>query len=290
MDVEHVLSAQNELGEGPLWLAQERALYWVDILKSTVHSYVPSTGKYDIYNLGLPVGCLGARAGGGFVVAMCKGFVFWDPRESRLHYIADPESDKPWTRFNDGAVDRGGRFWAGSTCSFHSLCSGPAGTLYRVDGDGSVHAMESGLGVANGIGWSPDNRLMYLTDSRRHVIYAYDFDLHTGAISNRRTFVESGDEPGVPDGLTVDSEGFVWSCRWGGWKIARYDPQGRLEREERLPVECPTSCAFGGDDLDELYITSAHIAAANRQEQPLAGDIFRLRPGVRGLPEPMFAG
>ena len=164
--------------------------------------------------------------------------------------------------------------------------------LYRLDADLSVHVMETGIGTSNGIGWSPDRRTMYYTDSPRQVIYAYDFDAESGGLSHRRAFMDSTGEWGFPDGLAVDSEGFVWSARWEGWKITRYDPQGQVEREIRLPVERVTSCAFGGPNLDELYITTAWTSLddTGRAQQPLAGDLFRLRVGIKGQPASRFAG
>ena len=183
-------------------------------------------------------------------------------------------------------MDRRGRFWAGT------LAPGATSSLYRLDPDLTVHTMETGITASNGIGWSPDNRTMYFTDTRRKTIYAYDFDAATGSIGNRRPLIFTPEEDGVPDGLTVDSEGFIWSARWGGWKVSRYDPSGKLEREVRLPVQYPTSCAFGGDRLDELYVTSARTRVSEEQihDQPFAGDLLRLRTGIRGLPEPKFAG
>ena len=197
-------------------------------------------------------------------------------------FIADPEAGKANARFNDGVIDRQGRFWAGT------IAPGATSALYRLDPDLSVHTLETGVGVSNGIGWSLDDRTMYYTDSPRRVIYAYDFDAATGAIANRRPFVLLGDdEPGAPDGLAVDSQGFVWSARWDGWKVCRYDPAGKLEREIKMPVQRPTSCAFGGQHLDELYITSAWTGLSDEQRraQPFAGDVFRLharRPGLAG--------
>jgi sugar lactone lactonase YvrE len=285
-EVERVLRIGNRLGEGPLWSVDEGALYWVDIEGNRLYRFRPADGTLESFDTGLPVGGLGLRASGGLVVATKNGFAFWDPHTLSLTFIADPEADKPEARFNDGAVDRRGRFWAGT------LAPGATSSLYRLDPDLTVHTMETGITASNGIGWSPDNRTMYFTDTRRKTIYAYDFDVATGHISNRRSFVFTPDEEGVPDGLAVDSEGFIWSARWGGWKVSCYDPSGKLEREVRLPVQYPTSCAFGGDRLDELYVTSARTRVSEEQirEQPFAGDLFRLGMGIRGLPEPKFAG
>jgi sugar lactone lactonase YvrE len=290
-DLEHVLAVQNKLGEGPLWNAEEQTLYWVDIESNCFYHYYPQTGKYERFDVGVMIGVLASRAAGGLVMATKYGFAFWEA-QSGLRFIADPEAHKPNNRFNDGAVDCVGRFWAGTMCYPEEACQELEGSLYRLDPDLSLHTMETCVGVSNGIGWSPDNRLMYFTDSPLRMIYVYDFDAASSAIENRRPFIHTPDEKGAPDGLAVDSEGFIWSARWGGGKITRYDPDGRVDREIRLPVQYPTSCAFGGPLLDELYITSAWTALSEekRIQQPLAGDLFRLRVGVKGVKEPKFAG
>jgi len=267
-------------------------LYWVDIENNSFFRYFPTTSKYESFDVGVPIGVLALRAAGGLVMATKNGFAFWDPKTQALQFLANPEADKPHTRFNDGAVDSQGRFWAGTMCGLSEICSAPEGSLYRLDPDGSVSIMETGIFIANGIDWSPDTKIMYFTDSTRHVIYAYDFDPATGAIENRRPFISTPDEIGVPDGLTVDSEGCIWSARWGGWKITRYDPTGKVEREIQLPVQCPTSCAFGGANLDELYITSAwnELTVEQKKNQPYAGDLFRVKTDTKGLVSPKFAG
>lgn len=218
-------------------------------------------------------------------MATLRGFAFWNPHIHALDLIADPEAGKPDARFNDGKVDGGGRFWAGTQAP------GTTSSLFRLDPDLAVHVMDTGIGIANGIGWAPDRRTMYFGDSRRRTIYAYDFDPSTGGIENRRSWLTlRDDEPGVPDGLAVDSDGFVWSARWDGAKVCRYDPAGKLEREIPMPVQRPTSCAFGGDDLKTLYITSAWSRQSQQCNRPgpLEGDVFCLQVDVKGLPEPVF--
>ena len=285
-ELEHVLSARNQLGEGPLWHPDEQALYWVDIDAHCFYRLHSATSQLERFDAGLPVGCLGLRRAGGLVMATQQGFAFWHQASQTLEFIADPEADRPESRFNDGAVDPQGRFWAG-TLGPEAACA-----LYRLDADLSVHTMQTGITISNGIGWSPDQRTMYYTDSRPKAIFAYDFDPATGGIENRRHFVHTPDEPGVPDGLTVDSDGFIWSARWDGWKITRYDPDGNVEREFPLPVQRPTSCAFGGPALDELYITSARVGLDELalREQPWAGDLFCLKVDVKGMPASQFSG
>lgn len=289
-EVEHILAIQNKLGEGPVWSSEEQALYWVDIENNRFSRLVVAKGTYEVFDVGVRVGVLALRSSGGLVMATKDGFAFWEPHTQALRFIVDPEAEKPYTRFNDGAVDCQGRFWAGTMCEIPDRCKGPEGSLYRLDPDLSVHLMETGLTISNGIGWSPDNTIMYLTDTPLHTIYAYDFDPATGRIENRRPFISTLDEAGFPDGLTVDSEGGIWSAHWGGWKVTRYDPTGKVEREIHLPVAYPTSCAFGGEHMDELYITSAWTALSEEQRpnQPYAGDLFRVKTGMKGLEQPKF--
>lgn len=286
--VERVVPIANHLAESPVWDMSDQALFWVDIDMNSLCRYNPDSGKVTIYQVDVSVGSLGLRVVGGFVLATARGFAFWDSTTHIFQPIADPEPGKSDARFNDGKADSRGRFWAGT------MAPGATSSLYRLDPDLSLHTMDSGITVSNGLGWSPDDRVMYFGDSRRRVIYAYDFDAATGEIANRRDWVRlPDDEPGVPDGLAVDNQGFVWSCRWDGWKICRYDPDGKLEREIRMPVQRPSSCAFGGPGFDELFVTTAGSRTDSqglRVPQPGEGDIYRIRVGVRGLPVPRFAG
>ena len=284
VEVEHVLAIGNELGEGPLWHPDEQKLYWVDINVGHVHRMTPGKDDLETFELGQPVGVLGMRERGGFIVGLKNGFHFWDPATGKIEFLADPEAHKPQARFNDGAVDPKGRFWAGT------LGDEDRSALYRYDPDGSLHTMQTGVTCSNGIGWSLDYETMYYSDTMIYTVFTYDFDLDSGAISNRRVFHRF--EKGMPDGLTMDSEGFMWVALWGGWGIERYDPAGKLALRVDLPVQFPTCPMFGGANLDELYITSAwtELGQERRHEQPQAGDLFRIRPGVRGLPEFKFAG
>ncbi len=289
-EVEHVLAVQNELGEGPVWSPDEQALYWVDIQNRLIYRYYPDTGKHEAFEVGVRVTVLAPRASGGFVVGTDKGFAFWDPQTQELDFIVNPEADRPHIRFNDGAVDSQGRFWAGTMNDQDPAA--PDGCIYRLDPDGSVHRMETGFTVSNGTAWSPDRKTMYFTDTFRQVILAFDYSPEAGSISNQRPYVHVPEEEGFPDGHTVDSEGFLWSTHWGGWKVTRYDPTGKVEREIRLPVPNVTSCAFGGESLDELYITTAWLTMSDedRKKCPLAGDLFRVKVGIKGMQQPAFAG
>ncbi len=286
IEVEHLLSSGNKLGEGPLWHAREKALYWVDIEGECFYRLFPDTGKQDTYHVGQPVGCLAFRASGGLVLALRDGLGFWDFESQIFQLVINPEEGRQNARFNDGRIDRQGRFWAGTLGEDERSC------LYRLDPDGSIHVMETGITISNGIGWSPDDQTMYYTDSPLRVIYAYDFDSASGAIKNRRPFVQVPEGEGFPDGLAVDSEGFIWSAHWDGWRITRYDPGGKVERVIPLPVQRPTSCTFGGPKLNQLYITSAWtgLSEADRREQSLAGNLLRIQTDVTGQQESEYLG
>ncbi|MEM7114476.1 MAG: SMP-30/gluconolactonase/LRE family protein [Chloroflexota bacterium] len=288
MHVEHLLTVQNVLGEGPMWHVGEQALYWVDIQSDCFYRYFRATGKVERFDVGIMVGTLVFRQAGGFLLATRDGFAQWDLDTQQLVFVGDPEADKA-TRFNDGAVDANGRFWAGT---MGMQGQGAVAALYRLDPDYSLHTIETGVTVSNGTGWSPDLKTMYYTDSPTRTIFAYDFDVETGAVANKRPFAVAPEGEGFPDGLTVDSEGCIWSARWDGWRVVRYDPTGQLMETITMPVQRPTSCMFGGPSLDELYITSASVglSEAEKARQPQAGDLFRLKTAVKGLPEPHFAG
>lgn len=286
LQVEHFLTAQNKLGEGPLWHAQQQLLYWVDIEGECFHRYSLETGRGDIIPVGQEIGCLAFRENGGLVLGLKDGLAFWDYESSDIEIFESPESGRENARFNDGKVGPGGRFWVGT------LGEDDQSSLYRLDPDKVLHTMETGVKISNGIGWSPDQKTMYYTDSPRRVIFAYDFDLDSGSIANRREFVTVPAECGVPDGLTVDSHGFVWSAHWDGWRVSRYDPEGKIDQVVYLPVQRPTSCTFGGPRLDELIITSAWtgLSKTDREEQPLAGDLFLVYAGVTGMEENKYLG
>jgi sugar lactone lactonase YvrE len=283
---EHLITIPCELGENPLWSVEENAFCWTDIIGRCIYRYFPDSGKRERFETGVQVGCFAFRRDGGLVMGAENGLAFWDFDTRKVDYLTHFDDVVPPARFNDGKVDRQGRFWAG-TMSQH-----PENKLYRLDKDHHVAVMEKGVSIANGLGWSPDDRIMYFTDSTARVIYKYDFEKTTGNISNQKVFATVPVELGVPDGLTVDSEGYVWSAVWNGWCVIRYAPDGSIEREITLPVQCPSSVAIGGKNLDELYITSARsdLTQEQRRAQPMSGDIFRLKVGIRGIPEPYYEG
>jgi sugar lactone lactonase YvrE len=235
------------------------------------------------------VGAAAPRIGGGLVLALQNGFGLLETDTGRVEMIADTEADRPGSRMNDGKCDSAGRFWAG-TMSL-TLEKG-AGSLYRLDADYHVSAVLSDLTLSNGLGWSPDDRTMYFIDSVTQGIDAFAYDATTGVITNRRRLIDIAPELGMPDGMTIDADGGIWVGLWGGWAVHRYSPEGHLDRVVRLPVGLVTSCAFGGSDLGDLYITTAahQLNAQALANQPHAGGLFCCRPGPVGLRATAFRG
>ena len=283
------VDCKNVLGEGAVWCPREQLLWWIDISNPSLWRLDPRTSRVDHWPLPKPPGSFALRQSGGFLFAFRTGFATLDAPGGALMWLDVPGLVLGDERFNDGKVDRAGRFWTGT---LDRKLGSAIGQLYRVEAGFRVTAMDRGFTISNGIGWSPDDRTMYSTDTPSRRIYRYDFDPATGAISNRRVFVEAEPGHGGPDGMTVDAEGFVWSAQFDRWAIHRYAPDGRLDRAVRLPVQRPTTCMFGGPNLATLYVTSASMDLAGDAlaAQPQAGGVFALDVGVRGLPEPRFAG
>jgi len=283
--------ATDELGEGPHWAASEGVLHRVDILAPAIRSFSPDApGAERTLAVAEPIGAVVPRRVGGFVAALASGIVLIDA-DGTVRPLANPESDRPGNRFNDGKCDARGRFWIGSMASD---ASPGAGALWRVDPDGTAVRMLDGVDIANGLGWSPDDARFYFTDSGCGTIDVFDFDAERGALGERRPFarVDENGVPGdaAPDGLAVDAEGFVWSAHWDGGRLVRHDPDGRVDRVVRVPVPRPTSCAFGGDDGRTLFVTSARIGLSEAVlgEAPLSGSVLAIDLDVGGLPEAMF--
>ena len=286
-EIEVVLPAGNLLGEAPMWNAAEQALYWVDALSPAIHR-LGADGALATFPMPRPIGSFVFRRSGGLIGALKNGFCSIDLAAGTVGPIVDPEPDRPGNLLNDGKCDRGGRYWCGSR---DGALRDPVGRLFRLDPDLSCRAMDEGFIVSNGIAWSPDDRTLYFADSRAETVFAYDFDLDDGTISNRRAFFSTRRIEGRPDGATVDSAGFYWCALVHGGAVARIDPKGRLDRLVPMPARHVTMCSFGGPALDVLYVTSAAamVPEAERASEPLAGALFAVRGlGVKGLPEPWF--
>jgi sugar lactone lactonase YvrE len=289
MTVELVLDAKAELGEGPLWDERRQRLLFVDIMRGHIHEFDPVKGKDRVVEVGRPIGAVALAQRGDWIVAASDGFHRVDPSNGRTTQIAAVEADRSDTRMNDGYVDSRGRFWAGT---MGVAGARERGSLYRLDPDYSVHRMLTRVSISNGLDWSPDGQTFYFTDLALSRIDKFDFDKVTGAITNRRPFVEFPIDIGFPDGLIVDAESHVWVALWEGGSVHRYAPDGTLVLVIPVPASQTTKCAFGGPDLGELYITSAWMGldAAERAAQPMAGGLFRVRPGVRGRLPNRFGG
>ena len=284
--VQCVADVHAVLGEGPVWVPRETALYWLDIKGRKIFR-LDDRGERQEWPTPLRVGSLAPRKSGGFIGGTEDGIFAIDPEAGRFDLLINPEEELPGNRFNDGKLDRQGRFWAGSMDDSERSDSG---TLYRIGRDLDCIAIDRGYRVTNGPAFSPDGKLMYHNDSARQVTYVFDVD--GDSVGERRTFLQFKEGEGYPDGMTVDADGCLWIAFWDGWSVRRYSPAGEWLETVRMPVARPTSCAFGGRDLDLLYITSASIGLDESalQMQPNAGGLFMVTPGVRGLEDAPFAG
>ena len=275
------------LGEGPIWDAAAACLWWVDIIGETLHRFDPAPdapNRETRWTLGRPLGAVAPCASprNGVVLVTPEGYVRFHPGSGQQAVLAEVERDIAATRMNDGKCDSRGRFWAGTMAYDESP---GAGGLYVLEPNGRVRQVLWDVGISNGIGWSPDDRRMYYVDSVTQRIDVFDFDAEAGILTNRRCLVEIPESDGAPDGLCVDSEGLIWVALWDGGAIHRYSPEGRLAGKLELPVTRPTSVAFGGPELRDLYITTARYALNDVQlkDQPDAGALFRCRPGPVGM-------
>lgn len=303
MTIERVVDCDNHLGEGPVWDVEEGRLYWVDGTgrragKPAFWRYDPKSGKAESWALDRDVGALALRKDGGLVLALDDGFYFHDLEAgSESELIVKIDAEQPRTRLNDGKADRRGRFIAGGMDDKEelALCG-----LWRLDPDLTVTRIEDGIICTNGPCWSPDDRTFYVADTFVDEFWAYDYDIEMGTLANKRVFASTADSAGVPDGSTVDEEGCLWNAELISGDLVRYAPDGTVERKIGMPVRNITSVMFGGDGLDEIYVTSMarvkHPAvhdhfAVEAKPQYGAGALYRIRGlGIRGVPEPRFGG
>ncbi len=286
--MEIALDAGAELGESPLWDADRAELLWLDITRHQIHRFDPTTGTDRHSDAGQPVGAVGLHAAGGLIGALRDGFACID-ETGEPTFVAATEVENASTRMNDGKVDPKGRFWAG-TMAFDA--SPGAGSLYRLEPDGRVEHVLGGLTISNGMDWSADRRLMYFIDSTTYRVDVFDYDDETGVIRGRRALCTIGEGETMPDGMTLDADGYLWVAVWGGSCLLRYAPDGSQVSRLPVPASQVTSCAFGGPDLRDLYITTASrgLTAEQRAREPHAGALFVCRPGPQGLPPHHFGG
>ncbi len=293
MQAELIVDARNTVGESPVWVPEENALYWVDIPAGGLQCWSAQTGHVHAWKAPQMLACIARHSDGGWVAGMESGFY-------HLHAHADGSLDsaplahvdhlRPDMRLNDGRCDRQGRFWAGSMV-LDMGANTAVGTLYRYGAgqQGPLQAQLNGLIVPNGLAFNPDGRTMYLSDSHPLVqqVWAFDYDIDSGTPSNRRVFIDMNQYAGRPDGAAVDAEGCYWICGNDAGLVHRFTPDGRLDRSLAVPVKKPSMCAFGGSRLDTLFVTSIR-PGDDLDEHSLAGGVFALDPGVKGLPEPHF--
>ncbi|MCM3783018.1 SMP-30/gluconolactonase/LRE family protein [Neobacillus mesonae] len=283
-ELELVIDAKATLGEGPSWDAEEKRLFWVDIEGHKLHSYKPDTGQDTMYEVGQQIGAVVPFEDNRVIVALKKGFHIYDLATGSLTLIGNPESDRDDNRFNDGKCDPEGRFWAG-TMSLSDKKN--QGSLYCLTNEGQIKTVLKGVSLSNGLGFSPDNKLMYYIDTPTGNVDQFDFNADTAELSNRRTIFSLPEGTGFPDGMTVDAEGMVWVAHYGGSQVSRWNPHTGEQLESiKVPAEQVTSCCFGGEDLGELYITTARngLSEDKLAATPHAGGLFRVRPGVKGQP------
>lgn len=288
--MECILDAKATLGEGAIWDARRQVLYWVDIEAGRLHRFDPAAGDNRTYELGQRVGAVVPRARGGVMLAMERGFASMDLTTGAITFWADPEAHLPKNRFNDGKCDPRGRFWAGTISQDRQP---GAASLYCLEPDGTVRTMLRGVTNSNGIAWSLGHDTMYYIDTPTRQVTAFDYDPRSGNIDHPRAVISIPADWGKPDGMTIDAEGMLWIALWDGGCVTRWDPQtGRLLEKLPVPARRVTSCAFGGSDLGDLYITTARAGLSEGElaAQPAAGGLFRARPGVRGVPAFEFQG
>jgi sugar lactone lactonase YvrE len=286
-NVDCVLRWEALLGEVPVWSVRDRLLYWVDIRAPALHGLDLATGINRSWSMPEPIGAVAIYGQGGLLVALASGLCRFDPATGTLTPVQPIEAEITASRLNDGRCDRQGRFWVGS---MNRATPDGRGSLYRYDPGGALHRMFGDIEVPNGLAFSPDGSTLYFCDSPTRRLMATALDPATGDLGPPRLFAESP-PPGNPDGAVTDAEGCLWVAHFDGARLTRFTPEGRVDRVIPLPVPRPTACCFGGDGLDTLFVTSARInmAEAALHAAPLSGSIFAIRPGVRGLPEPIFA-
>ncbi len=288
VQAELILDARNGTGESPVWSVAEQSLYWVDIPARQLCRW-NAVGGLTTWTAPEMLACIGAAAGGGWIVGAESGLFRLDPQAGGalgFKPLAAVNHAMSGMRFNDGRCDRQGRFLAG-TMLMDMSAAAEVGCIYQYENDAGLTCLLDGFITPNGMAFSPDGKTMYLSDSHPSVqmVWSFDYDIATGTPANRRVFVDMNAFPGRPDGAAVDEDGCYWICGNDAGLVHRFTPEGKLDRSLAVPVKKPAMCAFGGAGLDTLFVTSIRPGGIDLSDQPLAGGVFALRPGVRGLPE-----
>lgn len=281
-----------QVGEGPVWDVDDQALYYIDILEKAVFRWDPVNGELQRWDVPEMIGSMALRGSGkspeSALVALASGVHSLEFASGEVSPFAMPDPPDENIQLADGKVDRAGRFIFGTS---HRKAQEPIGGLYSLGTDGRIAQLDDGLILGNGPCFSPSSTTLYHADSMRHVIYAYDYDIDTGAVGNRREFFNSIGYGPIPDGATIDADGNMWVAICEGGVVLCLTPDGKVELEIEMPVKCPASCMFGGPDLDQLYVPSINPAFLGREPKPQEGALFVIEGlGVRGLPEPRFGG
>ncbi|QDG77278.1 SMP-30/gluconolactonase/LRE family protein [Labrenzia sp. PHM005] len=291
MQVSVVADMKPLLGEGPVWDSDTERLYFIDSLGKRIFRCAADGRDMQTWSVPSEIGSMALKQSGGAILALRDGFHEMDFVTGETRHIVDPEPDRPANRLNDGKVDLKGRFICGSMDTGEAA---PTGSLWRLDPDHTLTELDTGIICSNGPCWSPDWKTLYFSDSFSGSISAYDYEAETGQVSNKREFAAvDGSRGGAPDGATVDDEGYLWGATVFDGRIFRYSPDGKVDRTIEMPVVKITSVAFGGPNLDQLFVTSMAEPPLPKYpgDGPLRGSLFRIDGlGVRGLPEPKFAG
>lgn len=286
--VELLVDQNAMLGEGPAWDHQSQSLYWLDIMGEKLHIFDYAKETNRTIELKQMPGTIVPRKSGGAVIALQNGFYFMNLETGQVESITDPESHLPNNRFNDGKCDPKGRFWAGT---IHLEGEEHTCALYCLNTNLKAERKISEVTNSNGLAWSPDESTFYFIDTPTLKVVAYDYDAQTGSITNPRKIIDFPEDEGFPDGMTIDEEGMLWIAHFSGSKVSRWDPaSGQQLTSISVPAKHVTSCTFGGPDLDELYITTAKLDDTDMNEFPHAGGLFRVKPGVKGMPAVPFNG
>ena len=280
MKPELYITANCINAEGPVWDEASGTLYFIDVEAGKIFSY--RDGKLTSWEAGEQIGCAVLREEGGMIAALKSGLYIVDFPNGGKQFLADPEADIPTNRFNDGKADPAGRLLAGTMALSSKAGDPPTGALYRLEADGSVSKLIDQVYLANGLAWNADGSIFYFIDTTARTVTRYGYDLDTGRLSDPKVVIRVPEETGHPDGMTIDEDGNLWIALWGGGAVSKWDPEtGRMLEKYELPVLNVSSCCFGGENMDTLFITTAS-QDTDMEKYPLAGNVFRMKPGVKG--------
>jgi sugar lactone lactonase YvrE len=295
--IDCILDCNADIGEGAIWSSYHEALFWVDIPNGHLCRFDPETNSNKIWEMGKPIGCFALKENDQAIVALSDGFYEFDFQSEKLIFIGDPEMDKPGNRFNDGTTDIKGRFIAGTMpINEYKNTENPQGSLYCLNENRKISTIMSDFFIVNGLTFSPDGTTAYVSDTHKSIqtIWSFDYNIDQAKWSNKQVFFDAHSVSGRPDGGAMDTDSCYWMAGVGGWELIRITPKGQIDLKIKMPIEKPTRIAFGGKNLDTLYVTSIgknRITQGTQKLQPYAGGLFVLKvPGVQGIALPYFVG